>query len=753
MIGAIHFAALGLSLALVAKWALPRILSRMLSLITGLDVRAQGLRLLPPGLSKVSVTHRRGSWDLSLEDVGLGRRGDFTQRFCIGCRVAAFDFENNATSDKVENPPTPSVLTKKVLSALEWATSSKLLNHLGMFVEEASCQRQSNRLELKCLSLTKDACKEELELAWTACRLFSVYFPSAETGEAMINMSPSGVHLSHPVISTVTFDCALPTWLRGIKKALAVDHSIDIKIQNAKWVPLPGTAFKSWTCEASGLKMDAIGAFDTGVKHIRLSHIVDNFTIECSSIEASLSWCDGHSFTVEKGSVVLDQRLRPRNATVNSCIVSERHLKEFDEALLSLNMLVFATTAGKKKILRMSQMRLGNGAVDLASKLMKQIPWRRTNQLSKASESYWTVDLTDLKASQSTGLEVESKVSLFCSSVHFEGIPSGWKISFNQARCSALVQGFTKTLLEETKLLKIMRNTKGYVVIVKDAVTCHWHPLVHRAVTESLDAFNKRPQVDEVSEQLVSDIKTVIVGVHVENDLRLFAHCDTTLLSIRASEVKMTVDTGSPELCYIHMPNISCGLDQADKILTLSNVTASVKKDIATIRPEMEFRHRDTNTCVYVTLGSLAVAFPYEMDVQLMLHSKILGHFKWLKRLHGVSEEIPEGTKRLAPDIVIIAKAISVQLPDDSFEVRLRDNYELMEDEFFEAEKRKECLQRKIEELRKSHALLLNAKVSLTFPVPKFNPCIAVMLIARLTNCMQVCKREIPTCSCQEQKL
>ena len=53
----------------------------------------------------------------------------------------------------------------------------------------------------------------------------------------------------------------------------------------------------------------------------------------------------------------------------------------------------------------------------------------------------------------------------------------------------------------------------------------------------------------------------------------------------------------------------------------------------------------------------------------------------------------------------------SIMLPDDPFEVKLRDNFELIEDEFFEASKRKTCLDNKIDELRRTHVLLPTAKV------------------------------------------
>jgi len=54
-------------------------------------------------------------------------------------------------------------------------------------------------------------------------------------------------------------------------------------------------------------------------------------------------------------------------------------------------------------------------------------------------------------------------------------------------------------------------------------------------------------------------------------------------------------------------------------------------------------------------------------------------------------------------------------LQDDPFEVCLRDNFELLEDEHKESIKRFECLDNKIEELKKTHPMLQTGKVEELF--------------------------------------
>ena len=52
---------------------------------------------------------------------------------------------------------------------------------------------------------------------------------------------------------------------------------------------------------------------------------------------------------------------------------------------------------------------------------------------------------------------------------------------------------------------------------------------------------------------------------------------------------------------------------------------------------------------------------------------------------------------------------------DDPFEVCLRDNFELLEDEHFESLKRFECLENKIEELKKTHPMLQTSTIEELF--------------------------------------
>jgi hypothetical protein len=96
------------------------------------------------------------------------------------------------------------------------------------------------------------------------------------------------------------------------------------------------------------------------------------------------------------------------------------------------------------------------------------------------------------------------------------------------------------------------------------------------------------------------------------------------------------------------------------------------------------------------------------MSVHDAYSGELLCIVKWLKRLHGSSGQ---NYYAVHPDLLVFAKTITIVVPDDPFEVRLRENFELLEDEFYESDKRRKLIEEKIDQLRKTHIMLPSAKV------------------------------------------
>ncbi|KAM6464675.1 bridge-like lipid transfer protein family member 2 isoform 2-T2 [Liasis olivaceus] len=110
-----------------------------------------------------------------------------------------------------------------------------------------------------------------------------------------------------------------------------------------------------------------------------------------------------------------------------------------------------------------------------------------------------------------------------------------------------------------------------------------------------------------------------------------------------------------------------------------------------------------------LSCASVTVEFPYQYDFSATL-DEALGVQKWLKGLHGrrAAGGAPPGF--LPPDLLLKVQHFSWVFLDDVFEVKLRDNYELMKDESKESAKRLRLLDAKVAALRKQHGELLPAR-------------------------------------------
>ncbi|XP_067102585.1 bridge-like lipid transfer protein family member 2 isoform X2 [Osmerus mordax] len=108
------------------------------------------------------------------------------------------------------------------------------------------------------------------------------------------------------------------------------------------------------------------------------------------------------------------------------------------------------------------------------------------------------------------------------------------------------------------------------------------------------------------------------------------------------------------------------------------------------------------------TCPNLSVEFPYQYNFSKTF-DKAISVQKWLKTLHHRPDEIPD-LQRLPPDLVFSISQFSFVFLDDVFEIKLRDNYELMKDESKESAKRLQLLDKKVADLRKQHGELLPAR-------------------------------------------
>ncbi|XP_018367611.1 PREDICTED: protein KIAA0100 isoform X1 [Trachymyrmex cornetzi] len=151
-------------------------------------------------------------------------------------------------------------------------------------------------------------------------------------------------------------------------------------------------------------------------------------------------------------------------------------------------------------------------------------------------------------------------------------------------------------------------------------------------------------------------------------------------------------------------------LDMADVIMIEGFELIKIT-DNAEVRAERQSNEGfvlDWNECWAVNIDSIKICFPYEHQFTNAIQNELLSIRKWLKEIH--SSSIPK-QEFLPCDFIIKIKEWTFELSDDPFEVRLRDNYELLEDEYKESLKRQAMLDTKVQELCRAHLLLPQGKV------------------------------------------
>lgn len=113
-----------------------------------------------------------------------------------------------------------------------------------------------------------------------------------------------------------------------------------------------------------------------------------------------------------------------------------------------------------------------------------------------------------------------------------------------------------------------------------------------------------------------------------------------------------------------------------------------------------------SNKVWLIKIGSFKGIFPYDHDFSSAVKDEFISIYKWLKILHNYKKSAFTESSPLPRDLVIQINEFLLEMSDDPFEVKLRDNYVLLLDEYTESLKRKKTLDQKIAELRSQRLLL-----------------------------------------------
>lgn len=181
---------------------------------------------------------------------------------------------------------------------------------------------------------------------------------------------------------------------------------------------------------------------------------------------------------------------------------------------------------------------------------------------------------------------------------------------------------------------------------------------------------------------------------------------ESRYVSLAAERVLVTRHSSS---LHAYCPGLAAGFD-GNSIFVFKEIEVQVLPELEEMilhRGPFPLLSSLRNRVWAFSCASLAVEFPYQYDFSATL-DEVLGMQKWLKGLHAGDQ--PGPGPALPPDLLLKIQHFSWAFLDDVFEVKLRDNYELMKDESKESAKRLHLLDAKVAALRKQHGELLPAR-------------------------------------------
>ena len=171
---------------------------------------------------------------------------------------------------------------------------------------------------------------------------------------------------------------------------------------------------------------------------------------------------------------------------------------------------------------------------------------------------------------------------------------------------------------------------------------------------------------------------------------------------------------------WLQAPRVRVKLDRLEEGRRSFHEVVAVEEAVLSLVPKcdrvsaerrrMEGATVSENACLVVAVASLAIIEPYQFPLHKVFFGEVMGAVKWVKELHrkatvqGEAEPLPR-------DMLINLKSFRLELTDDPFEVKLRDNYELKEDEYLESEKRMKVLQQRVEEMKRKNFMFPKEKI------------------------------------------
>ncbi|XP_043114856.1 protein KIAA0100-like isoform X1 [Puntigrus tetrazona] len=249
----------------------------------------------------------------------------------------------------------------------------------------------------------------------------------------------------------------------------------------------------------------------------------------------------------------------------------------------------------------------------------------------------------------------------------------------------------------------------------ENVLTVQWtpsdHMFLYQHVTESQSYWTALSESLQLGQKDGKESAASSSGILVCVELastRLTAHvAETNFITFSAEALSLSK---RPGVMLMKTPHFVFNFDGND-IFSFSGAEVQMLDELEVMqqhRSQFPFLQTSRNRTWLFTAPNLAIEFPYQYNFSDTF-DKAISVQKWLKTLHSSAVPSTEPC-RLPPDLLVRINQFSFVFLDDVFEIKLRDNYELMKDESKESAKRLQLLDKKVADLRKQHGELLPAR-------------------------------------------
>lgn len=221
------------------------------------------------------------------------------------------------------------------------------------------------------------------------------------------------------------------------------------------------------------------------------------------------------------------------------------------------------------------------------------------------------------------------------------------------------------------------------------------------------DQAEERPVKPTEGEISSSQIRGLCVRVELSGT-RLTAHVsEKNYIVLHTESLSVSKHAGS---MHMRFSSLIFNFD-GNNIVSFKSLDVETHAELTEMqlhRDDFPFLTTPHNRVWVLTCPVMAVEFPYQYNFSNTFDMAINVQ-KWLKTLHRSPSQATT-VQPLPPDFVFKISQFSFVFLDDVFEIKLRDNYELMKDESKESAKRLQLLDKKVADLRKQHGELLPAR-------------------------------------------